>query len=37
MKKLLQLGIIVFGLSAYDQTPGSLDANFGTEGKVKLQ
>ena len=34
MKKLLQLGIIIVGLNAYSQSPGSLDASFGTAGKV---
>lgn len=34
MKKLLLLGIIIFGLSAYSQTAGSLDTSFGTGGKV---
>jgi uncharacterized delta-60 repeat protein len=34
MKKLLQLGIIVFGINVYSQTAGSLDTSFGTGGKV---
>ena len=34
MKKLLLLGTIVFALNAFSQSPGSLDASFGTAGKV---
>lgn len=34
MKKLLHLGIVLAGLSMYAQNDGSLDANFGTAGKV---
>ena len=33
MKKLLQLGVIIFATNVYSQ-PGSLDASFGTGGKV---
>ena len=34
MKKLLQLGIIVFGINVYSQNAGSLDTSFGNGGKV---
>ena len=33
MKKLLQLGVIIFATNVYSQA-GSLDASFGTGGKV---
>lgn len=34
MKKILQIGIIFFGINTYSQLAGSLDTSFGSGGKI---